>query len=65
MNKKQIYVTTIETTWELRGDVTPEQINDRIRRAVHCLMLTDEDDDGNYAFRGEEKDLIINTEVKK
>lgn len=63
MNKKT-YTTTIETTWEIRGDVSVDQINDRIKVALDALMLTKEGDDGQYAFRGEDRDMVINTVEK-
>lgn len=63
MTKK--YTTTIETEWEVRGDVSVDQINARIKRAMEVLMLTEEGDDGQFAFRGENDDLKMNTVEKK
>ncbi len=47
MNKK--YVTTVTTEWSLRGDVSIEQINERLKVALSGLMMTGETE-GNYAF---------------
>ena len=53
------YVTTVTTEWELRGSVTPEMINDRLRTALNIVMMTGGSVD--YAFTGSDHLLELKT----
>ncbi len=55
------YVTKMTTEWNLRGDVTVEQIDARIRIAVNEVMMTSEGGSGDYAFRGIDNELMMST----
>jgi hypothetical protein len=58
---EKTYTTIVKTTWEIRGDVTPEQINDRIRTALNIVMMTPSPGGDNYAFTWSDHLLELST----
>jgi hypothetical protein len=54
------YTTTVVTTWDIQGEVTPEQINARIQSALNIIMMTIDEGTG-YAFTGSQHILNVQT----
>ena len=59
------YKTVVMTEWDVRGEVTPEDINRCLRQFLGVVMMTKENASGGYAFSGSENLLELTTKEIK
>lgn len=55
------FKTTVTTEWDIRGNVTAEDINRCLRQFLGVVMMTKENADGGYAFSGSDHVLELET----